>query len=119
MKLKDKVRNVITSYPYEKDKEINLWIEQILIRILEDLKEEQQEKLEQKADKIDIKQLIERSDEKFEKIQKDFHTRFEALQKEMNLRYEAMNTRFETLQKEMNLRFEAIRILALKPSKKK
>jgi len=108
MKLKDKVRNVITSYPYQKDKEINLWIEQILIRILEDFKEEQQEKLEHKADKIDIKNLIERSDEKFEKIQKDFHIRFETLQKEMNLRFEAMNTRFETLQKEMNTRFEAL-----------
>jgi len=108
MKIKDKVRNVITSYPYEKDKSIDLWIEHILINILEDLKEEQQEKLEQKADKIDIKNLIERSDEKFEKIQKDFHIRFETLQKEMNLRFEAMNTRFETLQKEMNTRFEAL-----------
>ena len=101
MKIKDKVRNVITSYPYEKDKSIDLWIEHILINILEDLKEEHQDKLEQKADKIDIKNLIERSDEKFEKIQKDFHTRFETLQKEMN-------TRFEAIQKEMNARFEAV-----------
>jgi hypothetical protein len=70
MKIKDKIRNVITSYPYEKDKSIDLWIEQILINILEDLKEEQQEKLEQKADKIDIKKLIERSDEKLKPSKK-------------------------------------------------
>jgi len=63
------------------------------------LNEEQNEKLEHKADKIDIKQLIERSDEKFETLQKEMNTRSEALQKEMNARFEAINARFEAIEK--------------------
>jgi hypothetical protein len=49
MKIKDKVRNVITSYPYEKDKSIDLWIEQILINILEDIKRRTARKIRTKS----------------------------------------------------------------------
>ena len=107
MKLRDKVKNVIAHHPYQKEEAIEKWFEGIILDILEEIKEEQTQNLSEKADKIDIKLLIERSDEKFQQNQKEMNTRFEAMQKEMNLRFEVMNTRFDSLQKEMNIRFDA------------
>jgi len=115
MTIKEKVKSILSEHPYTKEEPIDKWFEQVLIDVLFEVKEQQEEKLSQKADKIDIKLLIERSDEKFLMLQKEMNTRFEAvnvrfetLQKEMNTRFEAMNARFETLQKEMNTRFEAV-----------
>jgi len=101
MKVREKVKNILESNPFDKKQEFDKWLEQVLIHVLEEIKEEQEEKLEQKADKIDIKLLIERSDDKFISLQKEMNTRFEAMQKEMNARFEAM-------QKEINARFEAV-----------
>ena len=108
MKVREKVKNILESNPFDKKQEFDKWLEQVLIHVLEEIKEEQEEKLEQKADKIDIKLLIERSDDKFISLQKEMNTRFETLQKEMNTRFEAVNTRFEAMQKEINARFEAV-----------
>jgi DNA anti-recombination protein RmuC len=115
MKIKDKVKSILAEHPLNDNQKLDKWIEEVFVHFYQEIKEEQEEKLDQKADKIDIKLLIERSDEKFLALQKEMNTRFEAmnvrfetLQKEMNTRFEAMNVRFETLQKEMNTRFEAM-----------
>jgi chaperonin cofactor prefoldin len=117
MKIKDKVKSILADHPLNDNQKLDKWIEEVFVHFYQEIKEEQEEKLDQKADKIDIKLLIERNDEKFLALQKEMNTRFEAmnvrfetLQKEMNTRFEAMNVRFETLQKEMNTRFEAINV---------
>jgi hypothetical protein len=112
MTIKEKVKSILSEHPYTKEEPIDKWFEQVLIDVLFEVKEQQEEKLSQKADKIDIKLLIERSDEKFLMLQKETNIRFESMQKETNTRFEAlqkeMNTRFEALQKEMNARFEGV-----------
>jgi len=108
MKVKDKINRIFEEHPFDNQQPVEKWFQQILWQVLQEVKEDHEENLSQKADKTDIKMLIERSDEKFQIIQKEMNTRFEA----MNVRFETlqreMNTRFETMQKEMNTRFEAV-----------
>ena len=108
MKVKDKIKSILAEHPVNDNQKLDKWLEEVFVHFYQEIKEEQEEKLDQKADKIDIKLLIERSDEKFLALQKEMNVRFESLQKEMNTRFEAMNVRFEAMQKEMNARFEAV-----------
>lgn len=96
-----KLQVIFSRYTTDDNKPLPQWLMFLLTDLVDEIQSEQEEKIELKADKSDIKMLIERSDEKFAAIQKEMNTRFEALQKEMN-------TRFESVQKQMDARFDSL-----------